>query len=68
MANFTDSDVFNYTQQAAMEPCTEPTVESFEDNQDTLIWSNILGEMRIYSYDGVKVQYQVVQLGTKIDT
>ncbi len=68
MTDFTDSVDFNYTQQSPMEPCTAPTVESFENDQGTLIWSNISGEMRVYSYDGVKVQYQVVQLGAKIDS
>ncbi len=65
MTDFTDSNVFNYTQQSPMEPCTEPTAEAFENDQDTLIWSNISGEMRLYSYDGVNVQYQVVQLSAK---
>lgn len=68
MADFTDSEVFNYTQQSPMEPCTAPTSEAFEEEPNTLIWSNINGEMRLYSYDGTKVQYQVVQLGSKIDS
>lgn len=67
MTDFNDGVVFNATQRSAMEPCTPPTVEDFEYNQDTLVWVNINGEMRVYSYDGVKVQYQVPDLGVKID-
>ncbi len=68
MADFDDSTVFNATQRSPMEPCSAPSVDDFEYNQNTLIWANISGEMRLYSYDGVKVQYQVVQLGVKIDS
>lgn len=68
MADFDDGVVFNGTQQSPMEPCTAPTADDFEYNQDTLIWVNISGEMRLYSYDGAKVQYQVVNLGAKIDS
>ena len=68
MTDFTDGDKFNYTQQSPMEPCTAPAVDSFEYDNDTLIFANIAGEMRLYSYDGVKVQYQVLQLGAKIDS
>ncbi len=67
MADFDDSTVFNATQRSPMEPCTPPTVDDFEYSQDTLIWANIAGEMRVYSYNGAKVQYQVVQLGVKVD-
>ncbi len=66
MADFDDGVVFNGTQQSPMEPCTAPTVDDFEYNQDTLIWVNIAGEMRLYSYDGVDISYQVVQLGSKV--
>lgn len=67
MADFDDAVAFNATQRSPMEPCTEPTAEDFEYNQQTLVWVNIMGEMRLYSYDGAKIQYQVVQLGAKID-
>lgn len=67
MADFTDSLVFNYAQQSPMEPCSEPTEGDFAEDEDTLIWANINGQMRIYSYNGSKVQYQIVQLGLKID-
>jgi hypothetical protein len=68
MADFDDAVAFNATQRASMEPCTAPSVSDFEYDQGTLIWANIGGEMRIYSYDGVKIQYQVPDLGAKIDT
>ena len=67
MVDYVDGDVFNDTQRTPMEPCSEPTVEEFEYNQNTLIWVNIDGEMRLYSYNGAKIQYQVVQLGAKVD-
>jgi hypothetical protein len=66
MTVFSDDVVFNYAQQSPMEPCTVPTVEAFEANQDTLVWVNIGGEMRMYSYNGTIVQYQVIELGAKI--
>lgn len=67
MTDFNDGIVFNATQRSPMEPCTPPTVEDFEYNQDTLIWVNISGEMRVYSYDGTNIQYQVPDLGIKIN-
>jgi hypothetical protein len=67
MAIFNDNTVFNYTQQSSMDPCTAPTIEAFEENSSTVVFVNIAGEMRLYSYNGAKIQYQVLQLGTHID-
>ncbi len=64
MTDFTDQEAFKEFDRSPMVPCTAPTAADFSDN-DTLIWCNIAGEMRLYSYDGVKVEYQVVQLGPK---
>lgn len=65
MADFTDAVVFNGFNQSPMEPCTAPTVEQFQElDAGTLIWANIAGEMRVYSYNGSIVQYQVVSLGS----
>ena len=66
MTVFNDDVVFNYAQQSPMEPCTAPTADAFSSNPDTLVWVNISGEMRMYSYSGTIVQYQVIELGAKI--
>lgn len=67
MTVFNDDAVFNYTQQSPMDPCTAPTIDAFEEHNDTVVFVNISGEMRVYSYNGVKIQYQVLQLGSYID-
>lgn len=67
MTDFRFSTEFNSTERSPMEPCTAPTADDFAVDNNTLIWVNIAGEMRVYSYDGVKVQYQVVQLSAKVD-
>lgn len=68
MANFLDSDVFVEYLRSPMAPCTAPVASDFSEDPDTLIFCNIAGEMRLYSFDGVKVQYQVLQLGSLIDS
>lgn len=66
MATFNDADVFIEALRSPMVPCTEPTASDFDDDVNTLIWTNIAGEMRIYSFDGVNVQYQTLNLSGKI--
>lgn len=64
MAEYIDQEAFKEFDRSPMIPCTAPTSADFVDGK-TLIWCNIDGEMRLYSYNGVKVEYQVVQLGPK---
>ena len=65
MATFVDSVVFVDASQAIMPPCNAPTASDFEEDNNTLIWANIAGEMRLYSYNGVDVQYQTLTLSGK---
>jgi len=67
MADYDDSVAFKDTQRAIMEPCTEPTVDDFQYDQDTLVWVNVSGQMRLYSYDGVNISYQTLTLSAKVN-
>ena len=67
MADFIDQEEFGDFDRSPMVPCMEPTSADFEYDADTLIWVNIAGEMRLYSYNGAKVQYQTLTLSSKVD-
>lgn len=67
MTTFTDTVVFNDAAQAHMPPCNPPVLEDFLQAPNTLIWANINGEMRLYSYDGVNIQYQTLTLSAKVN-
>ena len=66
MATFDDRVVFIDANQAHMPTCNPPTADDFAEDNDTIVWANIGGEVRLYSFDGVNVQYQTLNLSAKI--
>ncbi len=68
MTTHIDSEAFSAYDRSPMTPCSAPTSVDFTEEPNTLIWCNINGEMRLYSYNGVNVQYQTMSLSTKIDS
>lgn len=67
MTHYIDADVFEQYNRVTMMPCSAPDSTEFEDDNDTIILANIAGELRKYSYNGAKVQYQTFTLSAKID-
>ena len=65
MVDYVDSSLFT-TEWYDLEKVDEPALEDFADT-DSLKLVNISGELRLYSNDGAKVQYQTFTLSAKVD-